>query len=44
MRLYYDNQISIHFTKNPVFHERIKYIKVDCHLVVGTSEIEEKDC
>jgi len=30
--MYYDNQSSIQIAHNSVFHERIKYIEIDCHL------------
>ena len=36
MRLYGDNKVAIHIAENIVFHERTKYIEVDCH-------IQEKD-
>jgi hypothetical protein len=33
MQMFYDNQSARHIVANSIFHERTKYIEVNCHFI-----------
>ena len=51
MKLICDNQTALHIVSNPVFHEKIKHIEVDCQFIrekiasgcVATSFVNSND-
>ena len=38
--IYCDNQVAIHIAKNPMFHEFIEHVELDCHFIWGKNPIQ----
>lgn len=36
-----DNHVAIHIASNPLFHERTKYVEIDCHFVCDNVTLGE---